>query len=67
MLYSTVIIAEFEQVNAGWVWDNTLFLVPVEIYCPAGWEDLLGYMFSSSFTQNMVAKKYIFHNSASKR
>ena len=58
MLYSTVIIAEFEQVNAGWVWDNTLFLVPVEIYYPMGWEDLLGCMFSSSFTQNMVAKKY---------
>ena len=30
------------------------------VYCPMSWENVLGYMFSSLFTQLKVAKGYIF-------
>ena len=60
-----VIIAEFEQINAGWaqetiVPDNKFILSNCGKHCPMGWENLLGSMFLSLFTQHKVAKGYFF-------
>ena len=37
-----------------------LFLVTVRNKSPMSWENLMCYMFSSSFTQHKVMKEYIF-------
>ena len=40
--------------------DNNFFSVNAEIYCTVGWQNLLGFIFSSLFTQCKVEKGYIF-------
>ena len=39
---------------------KNLFSVTEKYIGPMGWENLLGYMFSSLFTQNKFAKRYFF-------
>ena len=60
-LYSTVILAGFEQINAGWAWetivlDNKFVFSNWDINCPTGWENVLGYIILSLFTQHKVKK-----------
>ena len=40
--------------------DNKFVFGDWEIYSPMSWENLMCYMFSSSFTQHKVMKEYIF-------
>ena len=64
IMSSTVIIAEFEQINATWAWetidaDNKFAFSNWEIYYLVGWNNLLGYKFSSLLMQNRVIKRII--------
>ena len=65
VLYSTVHITEFEQINVCWAWDtvvsdNKLFFSNfdkyVVLWARMDWDNFLGHMFSSLFTQHKVTK-----------
>ena len=65
--------AKFERIYVGWVWkavvsDNKFLFSNYKKYIALSfWENLVGYMLSSLFTQHTVAERIKFHDSTSKR
>ena len=59
-------IAEFEKINVGWVWGMLVSDNKFILSCLMGWENLVGYVFSSLFAQHKVANGYIFTTALAK-
>ena len=59
MLINLMLVLKISEQNL--VTSDYKFVFSIwEIYCPMGWENLLGYMFSSLFLQLKVAKGETF-------